>query len=273
MIKKDNNYFLAVGEKDSLRLDIVEKIYGKSSRLLFSEIGLHMGMNVLDVGCGNGNVSCWLAKKIGPYGRVIAVDSSIEQLKIAEKKAHEQQIYNIDFSLMRGEELDQIKDSFDIVYCRFFLFHIKQPSFVLKKMYLRVKVGGCLICEEPSINTAFCYPNNNSYSLVRSKFVDLCKEEGLDPDVGLKLKEMFASIGCKENIVQFSQPVLNSSNERIFEHLALTNLADKYIAKNLLNSAEIDQLLHELKMMADNDKLIISPARVTQIYAQKSHQT
>ena len=47
-------------------------------------------MHVLDVGCGIGNLSCWLADRVGAKGRVIAVDSDSEQLKIAEKRAQKE---------------------------------------------------------------------------------------------------------------------------------------------------------------------------------------
>ena len=266
---ENNKYLLSVGKKDSIRLDVVDKIYGKHSKLLLSEVGVCPGMTILDVGCGTGNISCWLAKEVGWQGKIYAVDSSIEQLELAKSKTMDDDINNIEFLHLRGEDLNTLKIYFDVVYCRFCLFHIRNPMLVLENMYSLVKDGGYIVCEEPVLSTALCYPSNKAYSRVRLMFQKLCRLEGLDPEIGFKLKEMFISVGCKKNKVSFSQPVLNFADEKLFEYLALTNIAEKYIQHNLFNDSEIKELLKELKKLSQNEQIIMSPARVTQIYGVK----
>lgn len=52
---------------------------GPSARF-FAEIGLAPGMRVLDVGCGNGDLSRLVARLVGPDGEVIAIDRSPEAM-------------------------------------------------------------------------------------------------------------------------------------------------------------------------------------------------
>lgn len=52
------------------------------------------GMTVLDVGCGPGRITIPLAKKIGPEGKVVAMDIQEEMLKKVKQKAALQEIYN-----------------------------------------------------------------------------------------------------------------------------------------------------------------------------------
>jgi 2-polyprenyl-3-methyl-5-hydroxy-6-metoxy-1,4-benzoquinol methylase len=49
--------------------------------------GIQRGMRVLDLGCGVGDVSLWIAKLVGPTGLVVGVDGSPEAIDAAEKRA------------------------------------------------------------------------------------------------------------------------------------------------------------------------------------------
>jgi ubiquinone/menaquinone biosynthesis C-methylase UbiE len=44
-------------------------------------------MRVLDLGCGVGDVSLWIAKLVGATGLVVGVDESAERIELAEKRA------------------------------------------------------------------------------------------------------------------------------------------------------------------------------------------
>ena len=49
--------------------------------------GIKRGMRVLELGCGVGDVSLWIAKLVGPAGFVVGVDESAEAIDVAEKRA------------------------------------------------------------------------------------------------------------------------------------------------------------------------------------------
>jgi 2-polyprenyl-3-methyl-5-hydroxy-6-metoxy-1,4-benzoquinol methylase len=49
--------------------------------------GIKRGLHVLDLGCGVGDVSLWIAKVVGPAGLVVGVDESAESIDVAEKRA------------------------------------------------------------------------------------------------------------------------------------------------------------------------------------------
>jgi ubiquinone/menaquinone biosynthesis C-methylase UbiE len=44
-------------------------------------------MRVLDLGCGVGALSLWIAKLVGPNGLVVGVDESAEAIDVAEKRS------------------------------------------------------------------------------------------------------------------------------------------------------------------------------------------
>jgi tRNA A58 N-methylase Trm61 len=49
--------------------------------------GIKRGMRVLELGCGVGDVSLWIAKLVGPTGLVLGVDESAERIDLAQRRA------------------------------------------------------------------------------------------------------------------------------------------------------------------------------------------
>ena len=60
-------------------LDLTEDVLHQS--------GIRRGSRVLDLGCGVGDVSLWIAKLVGPTGLVVGVDESAEVIDAAERRA------------------------------------------------------------------------------------------------------------------------------------------------------------------------------------------
>ena len=50
-------------------------------------LGIERGMRVLDLGCGAGDASRWIAKLVGPTGLVVGVDESAEVIDVAQRRA------------------------------------------------------------------------------------------------------------------------------------------------------------------------------------------
>ena len=53
------------------------------------ELGIGPGARTLEVGCGNGSISAWLAERVAPGGRAVAVDLdlSLVDARPAEPRA------------------------------------------------------------------------------------------------------------------------------------------------------------------------------------------
>src|SRR4051812_4652133 len=53
-------------------------------RQIISDLPLKPGQRVLDVACGDGTYSGWLARRVAPLGTVVGLDSSLEYLRVAQ---------------------------------------------------------------------------------------------------------------------------------------------------------------------------------------------
>ncbi len=64
--------------------------------LVLEQLGIREGMTVCDLGCGNGFYSLPMAKKVGPKGKVLAVDIQPEMLHLLSLRAKDQNVENIE---------------------------------------------------------------------------------------------------------------------------------------------------------------------------------
>src|SRR5215475_14364042 len=91
------HYILATGGKDVKRLRLLHEVYGPSTEALFHRVGLRDGLRVVEVGCGSGNIACWVAEQIRPNGSVVAIDIGSDQIEQARQQARSRNLQNIEF--------------------------------------------------------------------------------------------------------------------------------------------------------------------------------
>jgi len=68
------------------------------------------GQIVADLGCGPGFYTCALAERVGPEGRVYAVDTSEKAIRALEKKVIKKGLRNIVYSVTSAADLSFIPD-------------------------------------------------------------------------------------------------------------------------------------------------------------------
>jgi SAM-dependent methyltransferase len=104
---------------------------------LKAKLGLRTGMDVLEVGCGTGLVTGWLAEMVRP-GKVLAIDFSPEMLMKARERRVEAEFALAD--ICRAEPLPFRQ--FDLVLCFNSFPHFRDQPTALRQMSRHLKPGG-----------------------------------------------------------------------------------------------------------------------------------
>lgn len=71
------------------------QLFNPFTRRLLVDAGLQAGMQVLDVGCGPGDVSLIAAELVGEEGSVIGVDTNASMLNIAQARVQEARLSQV----------------------------------------------------------------------------------------------------------------------------------------------------------------------------------
>ena len=70
------HYAIRGGVKGRERLRILSRTMQLSTTSLFERLGVRIGLTCLDVGCGGGDVTVELGKRVGPHGRAVGAEST-----------------------------------------------------------------------------------------------------------------------------------------------------------------------------------------------------
>ena len=97
---------------------------------------------VLDVGCGVGGTSRYLAKSLGEQSQVTGITLSPNQVKRAQELAVEQGVGNADFQVMNALEMTFPDNSFDVVWACESGEHMPDKEKYINEMMRVLKPGG-----------------------------------------------------------------------------------------------------------------------------------
>lgn len=99
------------------------------------------GMQVLDLACGTGEPGITLAQRVGPEGRVTAVDLSRQLLDIAAQRAKSRGLMNFVTQQADAHHLPFSEPSFDLAACRFGVMFFADPRRALVELRRVLKPG------------------------------------------------------------------------------------------------------------------------------------
>jgi SAM-dependent methyltransferase len=106
---------------------------------LRKRLGLHDGQDVLEIGCGTGRITGWLAQAVHP-GRVVAVDFSPAMLAQAQMRGVAAQ-----FRVMDICDEAFTEEAFDIVFCFNAFPHFRDQLRALRNIRRLLKPSGELV--------------------------------------------------------------------------------------------------------------------------------
>ena len=101
MADDDDRYILGYRQAEQERLQRQGEQLRADSARLFDEVGIAEGARVLDLGCGPRGCLELLAERVGPSGRVIGVEISMDAVSLARKLLAARQLDNVEAHLCR----------------------------------------------------------------------------------------------------------------------------------------------------------------------------
>ena len=171
------DYVIRGGVAGRERLRILSRIMYASTASLFDRFGFKDGQQCFDIGCGSGDVTLELARRIGPSGKAVGADIDETQLDIARREVDAKGIRNVEFRLLDIRTMkEDIGSVFDVVYARFLLTHLDDPSRAVAAFYRYVRPGGLVIVEDIDFNGYFSYPEPKRFNDTRNSIAHWCED-------------------------------------------------------------------------------------------------
>ncbi len=262
-------YILATGSGEVERLRLLQEVYGPQSQALLQRAGLREGLRVVEIGCGSGNISCWLAEQVGSRGSVVGIDNSGDQVEQARQQAKSRGLANVEFQVGDANAPDLPEGTFDLAYARLVLMHLAQPGEALKRMRRLVRPGGRVACEEMDLTRWICEPPSELVRRFYELNIALGERHGGHFRLGPSLPRLFLDAGFAKPEVGANFPFALSGEQKRLLELTFLEFAPELIQEKLATQAEVDAIAGELARVAGDHTTLLGFPLLVQVHATR----
>ncbi|MET0149021.1 MAG: methyltransferase domain-containing protein [Acidimicrobiales bacterium] len=147
---------------------------------------LWSGLELLDVGCGPGNITCDLADRVAP-GRVLGLDASPEVVAEATAEAERRATTNVEFRTGDVYALDIDDDAFDVIHAHQVLQHLTDPVAALAELRRVVRPDGVVAVRDSDYAAMTWTPDEPRLDLWLELYHRVTARNGAEADAGRRL--------------------------------------------------------------------------------------
>jgi ubiquinone/menaquinone biosynthesis C-methylase UbiE len=172
------------------------RAFADELRAMVAALPVREGDRVLDVACGDGSYTGWLAERVGPRGRVTAIDASGAFLALARDAAEGGPVGLVAGSVERMPFAD---DSFDLVWCAQSLYSLPDPVSAVRAMRRVARPGGVVaVLENDTLHHLLLpWPVEVELAVRHAELVGFAEESDRPRKyyIGRRLGEVFREAG------------------------------------------------------------------------------
>jgi SAM-dependent methyltransferase len=171
---------------EGARLALMSRLLDPMHRRHIDSLGIGSGARTLEVGCGNGSISAWLAERVGPDGRAVAVDLDLSLINVRGPGLEVKQGDIVAGPIDPG--------GFDLVTARAVLHHVSDFEAAMRNLVAGLAPGGAILLIEPDFLpvTVAEPPEVRAFW---DGWLAWSRDEGIDYHVGRKLAPRLAALG------------------------------------------------------------------------------
>lgn len=142
-------------------LERMNRFQEPEARTLIADLQLPEGSRGLDVGCGVGLFTLWLADAVGSRGHVLGIEPSSERVEAARALVgHVRPPSRLEFREGDALKIDAPDGAFDWIWCGDVLHHIQETGRALGELARVVRPGGRIIVKESQLLHALFLPGH-----------------------------------------------------------------------------------------------------------------
>ena len=213
------------------RLTLMSELLDPMHRRYIDALGVvRPGARALEVGCGNGSISLWLAERVSPGGTAVAVDLDLSLIEVRMPNLELRKADIVAGPVDRG--------AFDLVTARAVLHHVADARAAIANMVASLKTGGALLLIEPDfLPVSVAEPPE-----VRAfweGWLAWSRDRGIDYFIGRTLAPRLASLGLT-NISGTAETAIYNGDSLWAEYWIETITE---LRGDLIGSGKIDEAL------------------------------
>ncbi|MFI1208214.1 methyltransferase domain-containing protein [Streptomyces sp. NPDC020802] len=223
------------------RFDALAALFDPTTFRHIERFGIGSGWRCWEVGAGGLSVVSWLAKRVGPTGRVVATDLDTSWAPASVRPPIQLRVHDVGADEPPGE-------GFDLVHARLVLAHVPDRERALHSMIRALRPGGRLLVEDadPTMQPLACPdergPEQQLANRLRHAVRDALAERGVEPAYGRRLPRLLREAGLRQVEAEAYFPITASAC-RALESETVGQVRDQLVAAGLATDQDIDRHL------------------------------
>jgi 2-polyprenyl-3-methyl-5-hydroxy-6-metoxy-1,4-benzoquinol methylase len=221
---------------EGTRLALMSQLLDSMHRRHIDALGVvHSGARTLEVGCGNGSISAWLAKRVRPGGTAVAVDLDLSLVDVRAPNLELREDNIVAGPVKPG--------TFDLVTARAVLHHVQNAEAAMANMVASLRPRGALLLIEPDfLPVSIAEPPD-----VRAfwdGWLAWAHERGINYTIGRTLAPRLAALGLIEISGTAETAIYNGGScWADYWIQTITELRNDLISSGKVDEATVDTFL------------------------------
>ena len=223
------------------RFDAFATLFDPTTFRHLEALGVGPGWRCWEAGAGGTSVVSWLAKKVGPTGKVVATDIDTSLLATVNRQPVEVRTHDVGAQEPPG-------DGFDLVHARLVLVHVPDRDRALASMVKALRPGGRILVEDadpalqPLVSPDEHGPAEQLANRLRTGFRQLLADRGADLSYGRRLPRLLREAGLRRVEADAYFPVASPACAAL-ESATIRQVRDRLVAAGLATDGDIDRHL------------------------------
>ncbi|MFJ5258951.1 methyltransferase domain-containing protein [Streptomyces sp. NPDC088387] len=223
------------------RFTALAKLFDPTTFRHLEGFGIGPGWRCWEVGAGGTSVVSWLARKVGPTGKVLATDIDVSWTGSAARPPVEVRRHDVGKDRTPGE-------GFDLVHARLVLVHVPDRERALHSMISALRPGGRLLVEDadPGLQPLACPdehgPEQQLANRMRQAVRHLLADRGADLAYGRTLPRLLREAGLHHVQADGSFPLASPAGS-VLESATIRQVRDQLVKADLVTDEDIDRHL------------------------------
>ena len=260
-----DNYILS-GRSDHDRLRMISEVHDGATRELLRLAGFARGCRFVEFGCGLGYVTRWAAAE---GSHATGIDASEEQVKACQELASDEGLTNVDFRTANIYEPGLEPDSIDVAYCRWLMVHLTRPVDAMRVIFVALKPGGVMVCEEAGVSAVYTEPRSIAYEEMREIALKAGRARGVDYDGGRYAHLWAKEAGFELVHVSADHPHYLSGPHKGLWNWTFRNAVRRLVEERSLTEERWEELIAGMTAADNSPETVVAHCRMHQVIARK----
>jgi SAM-dependent methyltransferase len=218
------------------RLALMSRLLDPMHRRYLTSLGVGSGDRTLEVGCGNGSISAWLAELVAPTGHAVAVDLD---LSLVDRSAAPT------LELRQADILTAPVDpgTFNLVTARAVLHHVSDVDSAVRNVVSGLAPGGAILLIEPDF-LPVSVADPPEVRAFWNGWLEWSRSQGIDYHLGRTLAPRLAAMGLRQ-VTGTAETAVYCGGSPWAEYWVqtVTEIRPELVASGCLDDELVDQFL------------------------------